>query len=91
MMLAACRCAGSYSCIRKLLLAGGTDADWQRAPWKTMGNGNRNKRRQGKQPAGREQLREEAASRSTIGKQLPAGSTIGKQQMLTATLTGRIT
>ena len=54
---------GSYSSIGKLLLAGGTDADWQRAPWKTMGSGNRNKRRQGKQPAGREQLREAAAGR----------------------------
>ena len=73
MMLAACRCAGSYSCIGKLLLAGCTDADWQGAPWKTVGSGNRNKRRQGKQPAGKEQLREAAASRSTIGKQLPAG------------------
>ena len=29
MMLAACRCAGSYSCIGKLLLARGTDANWQ--------------------------------------------------------------
>lgn len=28
------------------------------APWKTVGSGNRNKRRQGKQPAGREHHRE---------------------------------
>lgn len=33
------------------------------APWKTVESGNRNKRQQGKQPAGREQLREAAAGR----------------------------
>ena len=55
--------------IGKLLLAGGTDADWQRAPWKTVESGNRNKRRQGKQPAGREQLRE-----ATCRQGAPSGS-----------------
>ena len=55
--------------IGKLLLAGGTDADWQRAPWKTVECGNRNKRRQGKQPAGREQHR-----KATCRQGAPSGS-----------------
>ena len=90
MMLAACRCAGSYSCIGKLLLAGGTDADWpgrRGRPWKAGIATS----------AGKESNLPEGSSfgkrlpkGGTIGKQLPAGGTIGKQQMLTAALTGRI-
>ena len=60
MMLAACRCAGSYSCIGKLLLAGCTDADWQGAPWEAGIATSAGK--ESNLPAG-----------STIGKQLPAG------------------
>ena len=80
MMLAACRCAGSYSCIRKLLLAGGTDANWQGRRGRPWDAGIATS-------AGKESNLPEGSS---IGKQLPAGSTIGKQQMLTAALTGRI-
>ena len=76
--------------IGKLLLAGGTDADWpgrRGRPWKAGIATS----------AGKESNLPEGSSfgkrlpkGGTIGKQLPAGGTIGKQQMLTAALTGRI-